>query len=341
MPVDIGRRGALAGGLALGAAGLLARPTPAQAATMLLNVSYDPTRELYAEIDRAFMADWARAHGGEVVMVRTSNGGSGAQARSVLDGAPADVVTLGLGYDIAMLAAHGLLAHDWQQRLPHQSTPFSSTIVFLVRHGNPKKIRDWGDLIRSDVSVVTPNPKTSGGARWNFLAAWGWAARQPGASAQSAQDYMKALFARVPVLDTGARGATNSFVQRGMGDVLIAWEDEALLAVRDIGNGAFDLVRPSISVLAEPPVAVVDRNVQAHGTQAQAEGFVRFLYTPAAQEIGAKHYFRPSDQAVAARHADVLPPIDTFDISSFGGWSAAQAKFFADGGVFDQIYTPH
>ncbi|ACI51229.1 sulfate ABC transporter, periplasmic sulfate-binding protein [Gluconacetobacter diazotrophicus PA1 5] len=333
-------RRAFLAGAAAGAASLAVGPCPARAATpRLLNVSYDPTRELYADVSRAFAASWAGAHGGERVVVTSSHGGSGAQARSVLEGAPADVVTLGLAYDIDILAQNGLLAADWQQRLPHNSTPYTSTIVFLVRKGNPKGIHDWPDLIRDGVQVITPNPKTSGGARWNYLAAWGWALRQPGGSEASARAYLKALFGHVPVLDTGARGATNSFVQRGLGDVLIAWEDEALLASRDLGPDKFDIVVPPLTILAEPPVAVVDRNVQAHGTAAVAEAYLRFLFTPEGQRIGVKHYFRPVDPAIIAESASVFPKTTVFDVASLGGWTRVQKTHFADGGVFDQIYS--
>nr|WP_173571985.1 sulfate ABC transporter substrate-binding protein [Acetobacter oeni] len=315
------------------------QPRSARAATYtLLNVSYDPTRELYTEINRVFSADWTKQHPDDRALVRTSHGGSGAQARSVLEGAPADVVTLGLAYDIDILARHGLLSTDWQKRLPHNSTPFTSTIVFLVRKGNPKNIHDWPDLIRDDVQVITPNPKTSGGARWNYLAAWGWALRANNNSEDAAKTYLKTLFKHVPVLDTGARGATNSFVQRHLGDVLIAWENEALMAARDIGPDQFDIVLPSVSILAEPPVAVVDKNVQAHGTEAVAQAYVDFLFTPQGQEIGARHHFRPSDSAILARHKDVFPTMETFDIASLGGWDSVQKTHFSDGGIFDQLY---
>lgn len=325
---------ALAGGVA---AGFAFRPAKADT-IRLLNVSYDPTRELYADINKAFAAAYTKTHADSSVFVRTSNGGSGAQARSVLEGAPADVVTLGLAYDIDILAQHGLLAQDWQKRLPHNSTPFTSTIVFLVRKGNPKNIHDWPDLIRDDVKVVTPNPKTSGGARWNYLAAWGWALRQPGGSEETARAYLKALFKHVPVLDTGARGATNSFVQRGLGDVLLAWEDEALLAAKDIGPDQFDIVVPKVTILAEPPVAVVDKNVAQHGTQTAAQAYVDFLFSPEGQRIGAKHYFRPVDPTVAAESQSRFPKVETFDIASLGGWATVQKKHFGDNGIFDQIY---
>ncbi|NHO33911.1 sulfate ABC transporter substrate-binding protein [Acetobacter fallax] len=334
------RRFFLKGTVTAGAAafaGITLRPAHA-ANYSLLNVSYDPTRELYAEIDRSFSASWTKQHPDDRVLVKTSHGGSGAQARSVLEGAPADVVTLGLAYDIDILAQHGFLSTDWQKRLPHNSTPFTSTILFLVRKGNPKNIRDWPDLIRDDVKVITPNPKTSGGARWNYLAAWGWALRSNGNSEEAAKTYLKTLFKHVPVLDTGARGATNSFVQRQLGDVLIAWEDEALLAARDIGPDKFDVVVPSVSILAEPPVAVVDKNVKAHGTEAIASAYVDFLFAQEGQEIGIKHYFRPGDPAILARHGDIFPKIATFDIASLGGWTAVQKKHFSDGGIFDQLY---
>ncbi|MBV1823104.1 sulfate ABC transporter substrate-binding protein [Komagataeibacter oboediens] len=335
---SITRRGLLHATMATGVA-MAFPPLRAWAATGLLNVSYDPTRELYQDIDRSFSRQWAQTHGNSPVQVRTSHGGSGAQARSVLEGAPADVVTLGLAYDIDILAQHGLLATDWQGRLPHNSTPFTSTIVFLVRKGNPKNIHDWPDLIRDGVQVITPNPKTSGGARWNYLAAWGWALRQPGGTADTARAYLKTLFAHVPVLDTGARGATNSFVQRGLGDVLLAWEDEALLAARDIGPDQFDIVVPPITILAEPPVAVVDRNVQAHGTTDVAQAYVTYLFSDEGQKIGARHYFRPVNPTILDANRDRFPDTATFDIASLGGWTRVQKDHFADGGIFDSIYS--
>jgi sulfate transport system substrate-binding protein len=308
------------------------------AAATLLNVSYDPTRELYRDVDAAFLAQWNASHPGDKVSIRMSHGGSGKQARSVVDGLPADVVTLALAYDIDALADRGLLAKDWQKRLPDHSTPYTSTIVFLVRKGNPKGIRDWGDLVRPGVQVITPNPKTSGGARWNFLAAWGYARKLPGGTDDSAKTFVKTLFQHVPVLDTGARGATNTFVQRGVGDVLLAWENEAFLAQKELGRGAFEIVVPSISILAEPPVAVVDRNVQKHGTKALAEAYLQFLYTPAAQEIIARNFYRPRLASVEARYGHQFPKLKLFTIDdTFGGWRAAQERFFADGGVFDQI----
>ncbi|MFT8586449.1 sulfate ABC transporter substrate-binding protein [Acetobacter papayae] len=336
------RRSVFKSGLALGAGlvagGLVGRQANA-ASYSLLNVSYDPTRELYADIGKAFSADWAHDHAGDAVRVRSSHGGSGAQARSVLDGAPADVVTLGLAYDIDILAQKGLLAADWQKRLPHNSTPYNSTIVFLVRKGNPKGIHDWPDLIRDDVQVITPNPKTSGGARWNYLAAWGWALQQPGGSEETAREYLKSLYAHVPVLDTGARGATNSFVQRGLGDVLLAWENEALLATHELGPDKFDIVVPLKTILTEPPVAVVDKNAQAHGTTDVAQAYLEFLFSPEGQRIGARHYFRPVDPAIKAETASAFPHTDTFDIASLGGWQSVQKRHFSDGGIFDQIYT--
>jgi sulfate transport system substrate-binding protein len=304
------------------------------AAQSLLNVSYDPTRELYQDIDRAF----AKQH--PSITVRTSNGGSGAQARAVLEGLTADVVTLALAYDIDALADHGLIANTWQARLPFQSTPWSSTIVFLVRKGNPKGLKDWGDLIKPGVSIITPNPKTSGGARWNYLAAYGWALHQPGGTEESARAFLRKLFQQVPVLDSGARGATNSFVQRGLGDVLLAWEDEAMLAAHDLGPDKFDIVYPPESILAEPPVAVVDKTVDRRGSRAAAEAYVQFLFSPEGQAIGAKHYFRPRDPAALIATGREFPTVRTFDIASLGGWAAVQKKHFDDGGVFDQIYKP-
>jgi sulfate/thiosulfate transport system substrate-binding protein len=303
----------------------------------LLNVSFDPTRELFQDEDAAFKAQWAR-QAGDVVTVTASNGGSGKQARAVLDGLQADVVTLALAYDIDVLADKGLLARDWQSRLPDNSSPYTSTVVFLVRKGNPKKIHDWPDLVRPDVQVITPNPKTSGGARWNFLAAWGWVERQPGGNADKARAYVTALYKNVPVLDTGSRGATNTFVQRGLGDVLIAWESEALMTQQEFGRDNYDIVVPSSTILAEPPVAVVDTVAAKHGTQKVAEAFVQFLYSPEGQAIAAKHFFRPRLASVAARYAAQFPAVKTFTIAEqFGDWRKVQATYFADGGIFDQI----
>jgi sulfate/thiosulfate transport system substrate-binding protein len=303
----------------------------------LLNVSYDPTRELYQDINRAFAAQWKAQHGDNLA-IRMSHGGSGTQARSVVDGLPADVVTLALASDIDALADHGLVEKNWQQRLPDNASPYTSTIVFLVRKGNPKHIEDWPDLIKPGVQVITPNPKTSGGARWNFLAAWGYALQRPDGNEAKARAFVHALFQHVPVLDTGARGATNTFVQRGIGDVLLAWENEAFLAQRELGKDKFDIVVPSMTILAEPPVAVVDANVAKDGNRAVAEAYLKFLYTPQAQDIEARHFYRPRLAAVAQKYASQFPAVKTFTIAQlFGDWRKAQAKFFADGGVFDQI----
>jgi len=307
----------------------------------LLNVSYDPTRELYRDINTAFAAQWKAQHG-DTVTIQMSHGGSGKQARSVVDGLSADVVTLALAYDIDAVADHGLLAKDWQKRLPDNASPYTSTIVFLVRKGNPKGIRDWADLIRPGIQVITPNPKTSGGARWNFLAAWGYALKQPGGNEAKARAYVQALYQHVPVLDTGARGATNTFAQRGVGDVLVAWESEALLAQQELGKNTFDIVVPSISILAEPPVAVVDSNVDKHGSRGVAEAYVKFLYSPQGQAIEAKNFYRPRLTEVSARYAAQFPKVNTFTIHDvFGDWRQAQAKFFADGAIFDQIGPGH
>ncbi|HEY0199917.1 MAG TPA: sulfate ABC transporter substrate-binding protein [Rhodanobacter sp.] len=303
----------------------------------LLNVSYDPTRELYRDINTAFVAQWKSQHADNVT-IEMSHGGSGKQARSVVDGLPADIVTLALAYDIDAVADHGLLSKDWQKRLPDNSSPYTSTIVFLVRKGNPKGIKDWPDLIKPGIQVITPNPKTSGGARWNFLAAWGYALKLPGGGEAKARAYVQELYKHVPVLDTGARGSTNTFAQRGVGDVLVAWESEALLAQQELGKGTFEIVVPSISILAEPPVAVVDRNVDKHGNRDVAEAYVKFLYSPEGQAIEAKNFYRPRLPEAAARYAAQFPKVNTFTITDvFGDWRQAQAKFFADGAVFDQI----
>jgi sulfate transport system substrate-binding protein len=305
----------------------------------LLNVSYDPTRELYRDINRAFSVAWQKQTG-QRIAINQSHGGSGAQARAVLDGLQADVVTLALAADIDALARRGLVAADWRRRLPDNAAPTTSTIVLMVRKNNPKDIHDWPDLIKQDVAVITPNPKTSGGARWNFLAALAWAKAQTGATAATAEDFLRTLFRHVPVLDTGARGATNSFAQRGLGDVLLAWENEAWLARKEFGVDEFAIVYPSLSILAEPPVAVVDSVVDKRGTRAVADAYLRFLYTTEGQDIAAKNYYRPRDLAVAARYAERFPLLKLATIQDFGGWDAAQAAYFADGGMFDRIFTP-
>ncbi|HTG31349.1 MAG TPA: sulfate ABC transporter substrate-binding protein [Thermoanaerobaculia bacterium] len=305
----------------------------------LLNASYDPTRELYQDINGAFAKSW-KAKTGQDVTVQQSHGGSGKQARSVIDGLGADVVTLALAYDVDAVAKSGLIAQNWQTRLPNNSTPYTSTIVFLVRKGNPKKIRDWDDLTRPGVSVITPNPKTSGGARWNYLAAWGYALRKFNNDPAKAKDFVGRIFKNVPILDTGARGSTVTFVERGIGDVLIAWENEAIFAVKgEMGaKGDFQIVAPSISILAEPPVTVVDKVAAKHKTAQVATAYLQFLYTPEGQEIAARHYYRPRNEAVAARYAAQFPKVQLFTIDVFGGWTKAQQAHFADGGVFDQIY---
>ncbi|CAG9167153.1 sulfate ABC transporter substrate-binding protein [Cupriavidus pinatubonensis] len=309
-------------------------------ATNLLNVSYDPTRELYVDVNAAFAKAW-KAQGGDTVTVRQSHGGSGKQARSVIDGLDADVVTLALGYDIDAIAEKGLIKPDWQKRLPHNASPYTSTIVFLVRNGNPKGIKDWNDLVKPGVQVITPNPKTSGGARWNYLAAWGYAQRQPGGNDAKAREFVGELLKHVPVLDSGARGATTTFVERGLGDVLIAWENEAILAIKELGPDKFDIVAPSVSILAEPPVAVVDKVVDKKGTRKVAEAYLQFLYTDEGQEIAAKNYYRPISAKVAAKYAANFPKVKLFTIDeAFGGWQKAQKTHFADGGSFDQIYQP-
>jgi sulfate/thiosulfate-binding protein len=307
----------------------------------LLNVSYDPTRELYTSVNAAFAADY-KAKTGDTVTINQSHGGSGKQARSVIDGLEADVVTLALAYDIDEIAARAkLLPANWQSRLAHNSSPYTSTIVFLVRKGNPWKIKDWGDLAKPGVQVITPNPKTSGGARWNYLAAWAWALKQPGGNDTTAKAFLTKVFKNVPILDTGARGSTTTFTQRGIGDVFISWENEAYLAVKELGADKFDIVYPSLSILAEPPVALVDRNVDKKGTRAVAEAYLKFLYTPQAQELIARNFYRPSDPAIAAKYASKFPKIQLITVDAvFGGWQKAQAVHFADGGVFDQIYQP-
>ncbi|MBW8874808.1 MAG: sulfate ABC transporter substrate-binding protein [Acidobacteria bacterium] len=318
--------------------GLASAAGPAMAQVKLLNVSYDPTRELYQDVNGAFAKYW-KGKTGQDVAVQQSHGGSGKQARSVIDGLEADVVTLALAYDVDAVANSGLTPKNWQTRLPNNSSPYTSTIVFLVRKGNPKKIKDWDDLVKPGVAVISPNPKTSGGARWNYLAAWGWAQKKYGSEAK-ARDFVSRLYKNVPILDTGARGATVTFVERGIGDVLIAWENEALLAVREMGEkGAFQVVAPSSSILAEPPVAVVDKVANKHKTAAVAKAYLEYLYTPEGQEIAARHFYRPRNDAVAARYAKQFPQVTLFTIDQvFGGWTRAQKTHFDDGGVFDQIY---
>ena len=335
---------AVSGSFALLAILAGASPSQAQGApkpVTLLNVSYDPTRELYADFNKQFATYW-KGKTGQDVTIRQSHGGSGKQARSVIDGLEADVVTLALAYDIDQISEKaGLLPATWQKRLPHNSSPYTSTIVLLVRKGNPKKIKDWGDLARPGVSVITPNPKTSGGARWNYLAAWAWALRQPGGNETKAKEFVGQLYKNVPVLDAGARGSTTTFVERGIGDVLIAWENEALLAIKELGPGKFEVVAPSLSILAEPPVAVVDKVAGKHGTKAVAQAYLEYLYTPEGQEIAAKNFYRPRDPGVAAKYAAAFPKVSLVTVDEvFGGWRKAHAAHFADGALFDQIYQP-
>ena len=305
----------------------------------LLNVSYDPTRELYQAVNPVFAAHW-KGKSGDDVKIKQSHGGSSKQARAIIDGLEADVATLGIASDIDALHEHGdLLPENWQARLPSDSTPYTSTVVLLVKKGNPKGIKDWGDLVKPGIAVITPNPKTSAGARWNFLAAWAYALKANGNDEAKARAWIAQLYKNVPVLDTGARGATLTFAQRGLGDVLIAWENEAHLALKEFGE-QFEIVIPSLSILAQPPVAVVDKNAKKHGTEQVAEEYLKFLYTSEVQELAAQNYFRPLDATVAARHAKDFPKIELTTIQQFGGWKAAQPKFFGDGGVFDQIYSP-
>jgi sulfate/thiosulfate transport system substrate-binding protein len=315
---------------------------PARAASVtLLNVSYDPTRELYQNYNQAFARYW-KARTGQDVIIRQSHGGSGKQARSVIDGLEADVVTLALAYDVDAIRKVGLIAPNWQKRLPNNSTPYTSTIVFLVRKGNPKRIKDWGDLVRPGISVITPNPKTSGGARWNYLAAWGYALKHNGGSPAKARDFVARLYKNVPVLDSGARGSTTTFVQRGIGDVLISWESDAFLALNQLGRNQFQVVAPSVSILAEPPVSIVDKVVDKHHTRAVATAYLQYLYSKEGQAIAAQHYYRPRNVAAAGPAARLSPHIPWFTVSQiFGDWQKAQKTYFADGGVFDQIYVAH
>jgi sulfate transport system substrate-binding protein len=345
MPPVSTRRRALTRLLALAVSGacsvLSLAPNAALAKDVtLLNVSYDPTRELYQDYDKAFAA-WWKAKTGDNVIVKQSHGGSGKQARSVIDGLEADVVTLGLAYDVDELSTKArLIPADWQKRLPHNSSPYTSTIVFLVRKGNPKGIKDWDDLVRPGVQVITPNPKTSGGARWNYLAAWGYALKKPGGSDAKAREFVAALYRNVPVLDSGARGSTTTFVERGIGDVLIAWENEAYLALKEFGPEKFQIVNPSVSILAEPPVSIVDKVVDKHGTRAVSQAYLEYLYSPEGQKIAAENFYRPVDPAVAAQYASKFPQISLFHIDeTFGGWTKAQTTHFNDGGVFDQIFV--
>jgi sulfate/thiosulfate transport system substrate-binding protein len=315
-------------------------PRAKAAEVTLLNVSYDPTRELYVAFNAAFAKYW-KAKTGQDVEIRQSHGGSGKQARSVIDGLQADVVTLGLAADIDAVATQGkLLPINWASRLGDNSSPYTSTIVFLVRKGNPKGIKDWSDLVKPGVQVITPNPKTSGGARWNYLAAWAWALKQPGGSEATAREFVSKLYKNVPVLDTGARGATTTFVQRRLGDVLIAWENEALLAVKELGSDKLQIVMPSVSILAEPPVAVVDSVVLRRGTREVAQAYLQYLYSKEGQEIIARNYYRPRDPEVAARYAAQYPKLNLVTVAEFGGWSKVQREHFSEGGIFDQIYQP-
>ena len=317
---------------------LLGVSSVAQADVTLLNVSYDPTRELYQDYNVAFAKHW-KARNNETVTIKQSHGGSGKQARSVIDGLEADVVTLALAADLDALHDNAkLIPADWQKRLPHNASPYTSTIVFLVRKGNPKKIKDWNDLAKPGIEVITPNPKTSGGARWNYLAAWGYSLKQPGGNEASAKEFVKKIYSNVKVLDSGARGSTTTFVERGIGDVLIAWENEAYLAVKELGPEKFDIVTPSLSILAEPPVSVVDKVVDKRGTRKVAEEYLKYLYSPEGQDIAGKNYYRPTDTKVAAKYTKQFAPVKLFTIDDVaGGWTKAQKTHFSDGGVFDQI----
>lgn len=316
---------------------LFAMGTLSFAATSLLNVSYDPTREFYTDFNREFARHWKETKG-EDLSISASHGGSGKQARSVIDGLAADVVTLALAYDIDVIAERGgLLPVDWQKRLPHNSSPYTSTIVFLVRKGNPKGIKDWDDLVKEGVAVITPNPKTSGGARWNYLAAYAYALKASGGDDAKAREFIGRLYKNVPVLDTGARGATTTFAQRKIGDVFLSWENEAHLALKEY-PGEFEIITPSLSILAEPPVAVVDKVADRKGTREVAQAYLEYLYTPAGQEIAGRHFYRPIDPEVAGKYADVFTPIEFVTIADFGGWAKAQKEHFEDGGVFDQIF---
>ncbi len=314
---------------------------PAQAAEVsLLNVSYDPTRELYQDVNKSFAEYWKKTSGQDV-KIKQSHGGAAKQARSVIDGLQADVVTLALSYDIDEIAQRGLIAKDWQKRLPNNSAPYTSTIVFLVRKGNPKNIKEWSDLARPGIAVITPNPKTSGGARYNYLAAWGYALKQPGGNEKTAQELLTKIYKNVPVLDSGARGSTTTFIEREIGDVLITWENEALLAIRELGPDKVQIVVPSLSVLAEPPVTVVDKVVDRRGTRKVAEAYLNYLYSDAGQELAGKHYYRPINEKIAAKYSSQFPKSKLLTVDEIaGGWTKAQKTHFADGGTFDQIYQP-
>jgi sulfate/thiosulfate-binding protein len=336
----------ISGGLILGLIGCSTNTATTTAAKKeekqieILNVSYDPTRELYQDFNKSFASYWQKKTG-QNVTIKQSHGGSGKQSRSVIDGLEADVVTLALAYDIDAIAQKGLLSAEWQKKLPDNSSPYTSTIVFLVRKGNPKGIKNWDDLIKPGVSVITPNPKTSGGARWNYLAAWGYALKSNNGNEEKAKEFVTKLYKNVPVLDSGARGSTTTFVERGIGDVLLAWENEAFLAVNELGKDKFEIVVPSVSILAEPPVAVVDKVAEKHGTHDIAQAYLEYLYSNEGQELAAKHYYRPRSKEVAAKYAATFPKVDLFTIDEvFGGWQKVQKTHFADGGVFDQIYKP-
>jgi len=320
---------------------LLSLATPAHANEVtLLNVSYDPTRELYQDFNKVFTEHWKKI-AGQDVKIKQSHGGAAKQARSVIDGLQADVVTLALSYDIDEIAQRGILAKDWQKRLPNNSAPYTSTIFFLVRKGNPKNIKEWSDLARPGISVITPNPKTSGGARYNYLAAWGYALKQPGGNEQTAQDLLTKIYKNVPVLDSGARGATTTFVEREIGDVLITWENEALLAIRELGPDKVQIVAPSLSILAEPPVTIVDKVVDRRGTRKVAEAYLKFLYSDEGQELAGKHYYRPINEKIAAKYSSQFPKLKLLTVDEVaGGWTKAQKTHFADGGTFDRIYQP-
>ena len=335
----LSRRHALAiSAAALPVAGLATQASAASAFNALLNVSYDPTAAFYKAYDAQFAAWWAKT-AGVTPAISYSHGGSGAQARAVIEGLQADVVTLALAYDIDAIAKAGLIAKNWQSRLPSNSTPYTSTIVFLVRPGNPKGIKDWSDLIKPGIQVITPNPKTSGGARWNVMAAWNYALKANGGSTDAAKAYLKAFFANVPVMDTGAHGSTLTFTKRGIGDVLVGWESDAFLSIKQAGPGSFDVIAPPTSILAEPPVAVVDKNVEKHGNRPLAEAYLKYLYSPAAQDTIGAYFYRPRDPAAAAKYAAQFPKIQMCNIAQFGGWEKVQPEFFGTGGIFDQVYA--